>query len=129
MKISAINANNYQFNNKNRTTNANFKGLLIQKDSYGNDWDYQGIASGSSYDGHYQGSEHTYKYVYYPFKNESEDNINKKIDENNYTSWDAGNGYSFTTHYETTRGKTLPYTEREWNNLPTSIKEKFKEML
>ena len=129
MRISAINVNNYHVANKKHSNNANFKGLIIKKDSYGNEWNYQGNISGSSFDGHYQGSDITEEQVYHPFKDETKAHIEKELDENNFTTESIGTGYAFITTYKTTLGKTIPFTEREWNNLPDTLKEKFKAML
>lgn len=129
MEISAINVNNYHVANKKHSNNANFKGLLIQKSQDSDSWNYQGEISGSSIDGHYAGSDDTFNYTYHPFKDEPEHKIAKALKDNNYsTSGDAG-GFYYTTTYNTTRGKTIPFTEREWNNLPEKMKEKFKALL
>ena len=129
MKISAINVNNYHVVNKKHSNNANFKGLLISKGSDSNSWDYQGEISGSSTNGHYAGSIDTDNYTYHPFKDEPEYKIEKALKDNSYsTSGDAG-GFCYTTTCITERGKTIPFTEREWNNLSEEMKEKFKQML
>ena len=110
--------------------NVNFKGILIEKGSSFDSWDYHGEVSASSGpDGHYVGSNDTQDYVYHPFKDEPEHVIKKKIEEGNYYSDYTSMGYGGGLTVSTERGKTLPYTEREWNRLSKDNQEKIKSLL
>ena len=122
MKIfSVINfgLNNYQ----------NFKGITINKSSSSDSWDYHGEISGSSYDGHYIGSNDYVDDVYHPFADESEEEIKKALENGNYcTDYSTmGLGGGFTQSTE--RGKTLPYTKKEWEKLSEADQDKIRMLL
>lgn len=124
MRISAINVNNYHVAHKN---NANFKGIIKVVDhdfsttKYGPPTSPHQIYTGWDID--------SYTQTYHPFKDESEVQIAQEIEKNNdsYTM-DCG-GVAVDIEHKTTRGKTIPFTEREWNNLSEEMKEKFKALL
>lgn len=105
MKISAI--NNYAYQHK---SNLGFNGLLISK----------GLSS-SNFDD-YQNN------IYYPFKDESKESIEKNLKDNNY-SYDYGFAYNGGYYVSTSLGKTLPFTEKEWNKLSKDNQEKIKTLL
>ena len=106
-----------------------FTGVLIKKDEYSDSWDYKGEKSGSSIDGHYVGSQDIDYYTYFPFSDESEDKIREEIYKNSvvidYTSLGMGGGYECIV----TRGKTLPYSSKEWAKLSDVDQEKIKSLL
>lgn len=120
--------------NAKATTNqsTNFKGLLKPVDRSENNWDYHGQPSGSSNDGHYMGFDTYEAYVYYPFKDEPKDKIDKVLKDNNYSNYidpDSTGGFSGSDVRDTTLGKTLPFTEREWNGFSKKQKEYFMDLL
>ena len=119
MRISAVNCINH----------TSFKGLMIQKDSQSDSWDYYGEKSGSSIDGHYVGSIDTDYYTYYPFHDETDQEIENEIKKNSYTmdytTMGMGGGYECIIK----RGKTLPYTKKEWEKFPEKLKERIKNSL
>ena len=134
MRISAISSTNYCVANQQscKKQNVNFNGLFKCVGSSSDEWDYKGIPSGSSGDGYYKGSSTSKTYVYYPFKGESESNIKKVLDENNYHydyDPDSTGGYSGSDDCTTTRGKTLPFTEREWNHFTAKQQEYYRTLL
>ena len=134
MRISAISSVNYCVANQQacKKQNVNFNGLFKNLGSSTDEWDYHGSPSGSSGDGHYQGMSTSKTYVYYPFKGESESNIKKVLDEKNYHydyDPDSTGGYSGSDDCTTTRGKTLPFTEKEWNSFTERQREYYKELL
>jgi len=114
MKIYAIDfAVRSQIPHTNR--NVQFKGILAQK--YSSSEEYEGCSSGSSYDGHYHGFNDSESYVYYPFKDESQHEIEKVMKENNYSQTydpDMNGGFSGGCDVSTEKGPTLPITKAEW---------------
>lgn len=128
MRISAINVTRaYQMK-----PNQNFKGLFSLQSEDENSWDYTGIPSGSSGDGHYKGSDTSKTYKYYPFAQESEKQIQKVLEDNNYTynyNPDSTGGYAGSDSCTTTRGKTLPFTEKEWNRMSQKEKDRIRALL
>ena len=129
MKISAISTSNYKVKHSMNSNNQNFKGIYKEKSSDYSSDSWHGQISGSSIDGYYSTEDSSYSYIYYPFKNESEAEIEKNIKAKNYSRSYDNCGCYCTETYNTERGKTLPYTEKEWQRLPKSIKEKFEQML
>ena len=134
MRISAISNTNYCVANNQacKKTNVNFNGLFKNVGSSSDEWDYKGQPSGSSGDGYYKGSSTSKSYIYYPFKGESESQIKKVLEENNYHydyDPDSTGGYSGSDDCTTTRGKTLPFTEREWNHFTAKQQEYYRELL
>jgi len=124
MRISAIN----NFTHQTRY-NPGFKGILVDKGCSSDSWDYQGIPSSYNGDGHYVGSNDSLDYTYHPFSDESEESIRENIEKNNY-SWDyATMGLGGGMTVSTERGKTLPYTEKEWNRLSEDQKRRIKSLL
>ena len=131
MKISAIGVQRNYLMSQNRSK-SNFKGIFKSIDESSEQWSYKGCPSGSGVDGNYAGYDSYESYIYYPFKNESEAEIEKVLKENNYfISYDPDStgGYAGTNSRDTTRGKTLPYTKQEWNRLSKSDQEKIKSLL
>ena len=134
MRITAINSVNYTTLNQStvKKQNVNFNGLFKCVGSSSDEWDYKGEPSGSSGDGHYIGSSTSKTYIYFPFKGEPESKIRKVLDENNYHyDYDPSStgGYSGSDDCTTTRGKTLPFTEREWNNFTAKQQDYYRELL
>lgn len=121
MRICSISNLSYKPNN--------FMGLLVKKGDSSDGWDYYGEKNGSSIDGHYVGSQDIEYYTYYPFSDESEDKIKREIYKNSvvidYTSLGMGGGYECIVN----RGKTLPYTSKEWAKLSDVDQEKIKSLL
>lgn len=107
----------------------NFKGLLITNYEKEDSWDYRGIPSSSGLDGggHYVGGAEYKSYTYYPFKDESEEEIKKELDHNSYTvSYDRMNRDIYSS---CGRGLTIPYTREEWGNLCKEAKDAIVKML
>ena len=129
MKISAISTTNYKVKHSMNSNNQNFKGILKEIDSSYETDSWHGQISGSSIDGYYSTEDSSCSYIYYPFKNESEKEIEKVLEEKNYFHTYENCGIACSEKSSTKRGKTLPYTEQEWKRLPKSIKEKFEAML
>ncbi|MBO5434788.1 hypothetical protein J6A31_03065 [bacterium] len=134
MRISAIRNTNYCVANQQscKKPNVNFNGLFKNVGSSSEEWDYHGIPSGSSGDGHYQGMSTSKSYIYHPFKGESESHIKKVLEENNYHydyDPDSTGGYSGSDDCTTERGKTLPFTEKEWNSFTAKQQEYYRELL
>jgi len=125
MRVSAV--NNYTYHQR---SNPGFKGLLIDKGSSSDSWEYQGeISSSSDSAGNYSGSDDYETYVYYPFRGEPEHIIEANIRKHNYSHDYSSMGYGGGRYVSTTRGKTLPYTEKEWNRLSKVTQERIKELL
>lgn len=129
MRISSVIGTNYAAFKTQKTSHApNFKGILVSKGREQEDWNFWGQPSGSSRnDGHYQGTNDTYSYTYHPFKDESESQIARAIRENNYSSYEEGFNH-FTTVY-TDRGRTIPFTEKEYNNMSDREKKIIEIMI
>ena len=122
MKISAVNMH----------SNTNFNGLLVKKSSSSNDYNYYGTPSGNNYSGLYSGSEEYESYIYYPFLWETKAHIDEQLKENNYEkNFPAKqNGEVEVSYIRDTRlGKTLPFTEKEWQAYSEDIKNKFLKLL
>lgn len=128
MKISAVNMASYKVPNLNRP---NFKGIFISQGEYHDEYDYNGMPSGTN-PGHYVGSNDSKSYVYHPFADESEAHIQKILNDNNY-SYDFDpemtGGYGGSDSCTTVRGKTLPYTEKEWNRKSENEQRKIRSLL
>ncbi len=123
MKISAINVSQYN--------HPNFKGIFINKGESHESYSYDGSPSGTN-PGHYAGYSNSVFYTYHPFADESEEHIKEVLRNNNYSrnyDPDMTGGYGGGDDCTTTRGKTLPYTEAEWNRLPKSQQHKIRSLL
>ena len=123
MRISAISVQPY-----NRT---NFKGVFISQSESHEYYDYKGEPSGTN-PGHYMGYEDSSSYIYYPFKDESEAHIQKVLEDNNYLNFydpEMTGGFGGSDSCSTTRGKTLPYTEKEWNRMSEREQDKIRSLL
>lgn len=131
MRISSVTGTNYAaFRNQTQKTShtPNFKGILVSKSHEESDWDFWGQQSSSALQGgHYVGSSDSYGYTYHPFKDESEESISKAIKENNYSSYEEGYNHFITVY--TDRGRTLPFTKKQWSELSAREKEVAKIML
>ncbi len=125
MKISAI--SNYAYQSK---SNLGFKGVLVDKGAATQEWDYHGeVSSSSGPDGHYVGANDYQYYIYHPFKDETEDVVQKTIKEGNYTMDYTSMGYGGGYNQCTELGKTLPFTEKEWNALQKDTQQKILSIL
>lgn len=127
MKISAIGLGNHSFANKNSSKKSSFNGLIKLVDQGSNTLDYG--KQTSPHQIYSSWSRDYYVQTYHPFKDESEEKIAEELEKNNYESSFDGGGHAVDLVYETTRGKTIPFTEAEWNDLPKSLKEKFEALL
>ena len=127
MKISAVNNFNYKLNKQKM--NPKFNGLLIDKGckttySEGVDW--------NAWDIPYISKDeviHHQSYVYYPFNDESVRSIRQELRKNNQTSKYSDEDYCVYNITSTTLGKTLPFTEDEWNNLSKSQRDEVRSTL
>lgn len=128
MKISAINVSNLYSMRQNH----NFKGIFKSKGESHDYYEYRGCPSGSSYDGEYQGYDDSKSYIYYPFADESKEKIQKVLRENNYTNYyspDSTGGYGGSDSCSTELGKTLPFTEKEWNRMSKKEQDRIRAIL
>lgn len=128
MKIPAVNMVHFNTQNHNRP---NFKGIFIGIGESHDEYDYHGCPSGVN-PGHYVGSDDSVSYVYHPFRDESEANIQKVLEENNYYNTydpEMTGGFGGSDSCTTTRAKRLPYTEREWNRMSKAQQDKIRELL
>ena len=128
MKISAINVSQVYSMRQNH----NFKGIFTSQGSTHDYYEYKGCPSGSSYDGVYKGYEDSQSYIYYPFSDESKEKIQKVLQENNYTNYyspDSTGGYGGSDSCSTKLGKTLPFTEQEWNRMSKKEQDRIRAIL
>lgn len=126
MKISSVGLNPCSVS---RNPMLNYTGVLVSRGGDSNHYSYEGSQSSYNLDGHYEGYDDTENYVYYPFKDESEREIQQVLREKNYsTSYDSY-GYGGGLAVSTERGKTLPYTKKEWDRLAKNIKENIMKVL
>ncbi len=114
MKIFAVNQSNSFVQSRNNKQNVQFKGLLEFKSSSSDSYSYHGCQSGSSIDGNYEGYDDREDYVYHPFIDETEEEVDKALRENNYSSDYASYGYGGGRTVSTDRGSTLPIKKAEW---------------
>ena len=130
MRIAAVNMVNYSSNNLQKSQNKqHFNGILKFKSSDSDEEIFKGMPSSYNIDGHYHYSSSSQHYTYYPFADESEREIQKVLDENNYSRTDDGGGIISTDSCYTDRGSRLEFTEKEWYRLPKSTREKIEKML
>lgn len=124
MRISAI--NNFTYTQKNNT---GFNGLLIDKGCITDRFDNYGAipVPGVPDSPLTEVYDHQF-YTYYPFKDESKKSVKNILEKNNY-SVDYGDGCGGCYILSTELGKTLPFTEKEWNNLSPDLQKKIKSML
>lgn len=121
MRISAISVmNNYCSSFKGVTRNIN---RSSEEDSY------DGQISGSSIDGHYHTWDESEYNIYHPFKDETEKEISEALKRNNYSHSYDNAGIYVTSSCTTERGKQLPFTKKEWQNLPEKLKNQVLELL
>ena len=128
MRISAVNMVRFNTQNHNRPS---FNGIFIGAGESHDEYDYHGCPSGVN-PGHYVGSNDSVSYIYHPFRGESEEKIKKVLEENNY-SYDFDpemtGGFGGNDSCTTVRGKTLPYTESEWNRMSQAEQDKIRALL
>lgn len=130
MRITAVNMVNYSSNNLQKSQNKqHFNGILKLNRSDSTDDQYHGMSSSYNLDGNYHTSSSYENYTYYPFADERESNIQKVLDENNYSRDYDGGGIIHTDYRNTDRGSRLEFTEKEWYRLPKSTREKIEKML
>lgn len=132
MKISAVtNYHNYSKPNSPKQ-HPNFQGLHKRVGESNTSYDYMGCPSGSSGCDHYVGDDSSKSYIYYPFADESEEEIKKVLDAGNYYNIydpEMTGGFGGSDSCTTTRGKTLPFTKKEWDRYPKHLQDKFMKML
>lgn len=107
----------------------NYTGVLVPKGVDSSYCEYEGIPTSYNVHGHYQIYDDTENNVYYPFKDESEKEIRQVLKEKNYSSSYDSYGYGGGLTVSTERGKTLPYTRKEWDRLAENIKENIMKVL
>ena len=132
MNVTAINFNRNYFANMSQQRNPNFKGVLVTVSSSSDYYEYKGSPSSYNGNGHYMGYDGSDNCIYYPFKDESEAEIRKALDDNNYSRFydpESTGGYSCTDARSTTLGKRLPYTKREWNRMSEKTQDKIISIL
>lgn len=132
MKISAVAFSRNYSNLNNKKQNPNFQGLYKNVGRSSTSYDYKGSPSGCAGCDHYVGNDSSKEYIYYPFADESEEQIQKVLDQGNYYHVhdpEMTGGYGGSDSCTTTRGKTLPFTEKEWNRYPEHLKVKFMKIL
>ena len=113
----------------NQISKLSYTGLLVHKGSESSHFKYKGMSSSYNVDGNYEGSDDVENNVYYPFKDESEREIEQALKENNYSSSYDSYGYGGGLTINTERGRTLPYTKKEWNRLAKNVKDNILKLL
>ncbi len=126
MKIFAIT----NYTSAQRSTS--FNGIIRQGAVSSEYSSYQGGVSSYNNSGTYKRYDDSETYTYHPFKGESKEHIEKVLRENNYShdyDPEMTGGYSGSDTKITVLGRTIPYTEQEWNRLSKRDKERIESLL